>query len=140
MKKTLEENNLNSIIRFQQMFKLLIIKRDNCNSKIKYCKTSLISMISNLNYFNKINIFTNTNLGFIGFLNELLDIKKLVEKLPEKVKIKDIVSENNSSNFNKQVSDIINLQIRYSNHICYENIERVLVLFTWHNWKDYFNK
>ena len=140
MKKTLEENNLNSIIRFQQMFKLLMIERDNCNSKIKYCKTGLISMISNLNYFNKINIFTNTNLGFIGFLNELLDIKKLVEKLPEKVKIKDIVSENNSSNFNKQVSDIINLQIRYSNHICYENIERVLVLFTGHNWKDYFNK
>ena len=139
MKKTLEENNLNSIIKFQQRFKSLIIKRDKYNSQIKYCKTGLISMISNLNYFNKINVFTNTNLGFINFLNELLDIKKLIEKLPDKVKIKDIVSENNSYNLNKQITDIINLQIRYSNHICYENIDRVLVLFGGYNWKDQFN-
>ena len=135
----LKQRNLFSLIFFQKNFKKLLVKRNNFNNRLDICKNGLINMVSNLHYFNKINVFLNSNLSFSIFLEELKDIEKILEKLPKKFRLKDIVSESSSFNYESLMTDIINLQVRYSNHISCNSISKIFNLFGYDNWRDNFS-
>ena len=140
--KVLELNqcNLYSLISFQKKFKRLLSKKNEFNSKLFSCKNGLINMVSNLHYFNKINVFMNSNLSFTNFLQELKDIEKIMEKLPKEFKIKDVISLDDCYKYDKLIEDIINLEIRYSNHISCSSISKIFNLFGHKNWRDNFSK
>ena len=135
----LKQRNLFSLIFFQKNFKKLLEKRNTFNNRLDICKNGLINMVSNLHYFNKINVLLNSNLSFSIFLEELKDIEKILEKLPKKFRLKDIVSESSSFRYDSLMTDIQNLQIRYSNHISCSSISKIFDLFGYKNWKDNFS-
>ena len=138
MKKSLEQKSLNSIIYLQKLFRELRKKKEKCNEKLSFCKNGLISMVSNLNYYNKINVFMNSNLGFLNFLQELKDVDKLLKELPKEFSIRDIVSSRFTI-YEKVMEDIITLEIKYSNHICFEDVYDVLQLFGGEDWRISFS-
>ncbi len=136
----LESTNLNAIKKFQIRVKTLINLKKDYNRRLNYCKKGIISMVSNLNYFTKINVFMNSNLNFFNFLQELKEIDTLLKKLPAEFYIKNIVKDEDKEFYLNIINDIINLQIKYSNHICYDNLYKVLDLFGTKNWRDNFSK
>ena len=124
----LKQRNLFWIIFFQKKFKKLLKKRNTFNKRLDVCKNVLINMVSNLHYFNKINVFLNSNLSFTNFLEELKDIDDILEKLPKKFNIKKIIDENNCNRYDNLMKDITKLQIRYSNHISCSSISKIFDL------------
>lgn len=135
----LNQRNLFSIIFFQKKFKKLLKKRNNFNKRLDVCKNVLINMVSNLHYFNKINIFLNSNLSFTNFLEELKDIDVILEKLPKKFTLKKIINENNCYRYDSLINEITLLQIRYSNHISCSSISKIFDLLGYKNWRNNFN-
>ena len=136
----LESTNLNAIKSFQRRIKSLINLKKEFNKKLSYCKKGLISMVSNLNYFTKINVFMNSNLNFFNFLQELKEIDNLMKKLPNEFYIKNVIKDLDKDFYSNIVNDILSLQIKYSNHICYNNLYKVLDLFGGKNWKENFSR
>ena len=77
----LEINKINSIIFFQRRFRMCIKKRDEYTKNIEFYKNILISMLSNLTYFNKINIYLETELNFMSFLAVFIDVYDILNRV-----------------------------------------------------------
>ena len=60
---TLEQ--INSLIFFQRKYRFLRSEIENINIQLSFYQDCLMSMLSNLEFFNKVNIFSGTNSSFM---------------------------------------------------------------------------
>jgi ATP-dependent Lon protease len=133
------EKNQQILIKFKK--KLIKFKRkiDEINQKIYFYKDVLMSMINNLSYCNSLKIFQESEANNLAVLNELKEIKELMNELPDVVTYK-YLKINKFDFINRKMNDIKKLIIKYMNHISSDNIEYILRVIFDDNWIQYFNK
>ena len=112
---------------------------DEINQKIYFYKDVLMSMINNLSYCNSLKIFQESEANNLAVLNELKEIKELMNELPDVVTYK-YLKINKFDFINRKMNDIKKLIIKYMNHISSDNIEYILRVIFDDNWIQYFNK
>ena len=118
---------INALSHFQRKYRFLRLEVDLINKQIVFYKDVLMSMVNNLSYLNNYNIFDSTESHNLVILNEVKQIKKLLDEFNEKLKIKDLV--NNQNKWSVKLLEVNQLLIKYVNHISPENITYILKLF-----------
>lgn len=139
IKNNLNITQINSIINFQKRYRFLKGELETINTQLTFYQDVLMSMLSNLIYANKMNLFCGSNTSFINILSELKQIKDNLNNLPNKVEMKDLkkISFNQISLILYQVYQQL---LKYSNHVSFENFNYILELFGGKNWIRYFDK
>lgn len=128
-----------SIIKIQKIYRKLKYETNLLNYLISFQKDYLISMINNLSNMNNLKLYQDTESLYINILHELKLIKEEIDKYPEIISFKNFKNES-YSNYINRYNDINRLMIKYSNHICSENIIYVLKLLFGEFWMSLFNK
>lgn len=127
------------IIKIQRKYKSLKRDINLLNYSIAFQKDYLMSMVNNLSTMNNLKLYQDTDSLFVNILQELKTIREEIEKYPEIISFKSLKTES-INNYTKKYIEINNLLIKYSNHICSENINYILKLLLGENWVDLFNK
>lgn len=123
------------IIKLQRKYRSLKIEINSINYSISFQRDYLMSMINNLSTMNNLKLFQDTDYLFQSILQELKTIKEEIEKYSEIISFKNLVT-----NYTKQYTKINDLLIRYSNHICSENINHIFNILLGKNWVNLFSK
>ena len=132
---TLEQ--INSLIFFQRRYRFLKSEIDNINVQLSFYQDCLMSMLSNLEFFNKVNIFSGTNSSFMIILEEIKEINDILIKIPNKILIKHL-NDISLKKISLDLFKIYKLLLKYSNHISFENVNYIFELFGGKSWiKDY---
>ncbi len=127
------------IIKIQRKYRSLKNEINSLNYSVSFQRDYLMSMINNLSNMNNFKLYQDTDFLFMSILQELKNIKDEIEKYPEIISFKNL-KFNSISNYIKKYTEINNLLLKYSNHICSENINYVLKIFIGENWFDSFSK
>jgi len=127
------------LVKFKKKIIKFKRKMDEINQKIYFYKDVLMSMINNLSYCNSLKIFQESEANNLAVLNELKEIKELMNELPDVVTYK-YLKINKFDFINRKMNDIKKLIIKYMNHISSDNIEYILRVIFDDNWIQYFNK
>jgi ATP-dependent Lon protease len=133
---TLEQ--INSLIFFQRRYRFLKSEIDNINVQLSFYQDCLMSMLSNLEFFNKVNIFSGTNSSFMIILEEIKEINDILIKIPNKILIKHL-NDISLKKISLDLFKIYKLLLKYSNHISFENVNYILELFGGKSWIKDFN-
>jgi ATP-dependent Lon protease len=128
---TLEE----SAIKIQRNYRKLKAKINSLNYSISFQRDYLMSMINNLSTMNNYKLYQDTDSLFMSILQELKSIKESMDKYPEILTLR-----NSMDYYTKKYFEMNNLLIKYSNHICAENVNYVLKILLGENWVQIFNK
>ena len=136
-KLTLEQ--VNSLILFQRKYRFIKSEIDEINTQLCFYQDSLMSMLSNLVFCNKINIYSGTNANFMIILDELKEINDILSSVPNKISLKTL-KKNSLTEINLKLYKIYKLLLKYSNHISFENFNYILELFGGKNWVENFNE
>ena len=134
---TLEK--LSSLINFQRKFRFLMKEVTTINRKLIFFKDILMSMVNNLSYCNNLKVFQNTDLYYISILEELKEIKDIIDKFPDYLTIKYL----NRTGLNNVSLKLIKCELlisKYLNHIAPENLTYIFKLLFYDNWINYFEK
>ena len=129
---------LNSLITFQRKFRFLKKELDMMNVKMSFLKDILISMITNLSFCNNARIFQDTESNYLVILNELKEVKDLLDVFPDVLTFKIINSEGLNT-LSLRLIKCENLIIKYANHIAPENLRYILKLLYNENWIEHFD-
>lgn len=129
----------NGIIKIQRKYRNLKSEINSLNYSVSFQRDYLMSMINNLSTMNNLKLYQDTDSLFMSILQELKIIKEEIEKYPEIISFKNLETES-FSNYTKKYTEINNLLVKYSNHICSENINYVLKILLGENWVDSFSK
>ena len=89
-----------------------------------------INMVNNLIYFNNLKLYQENESLYLSILNELKEIKKLMER-------NHIILNNN--NFMENHNMICNMIIKYFNHISCDNFSHIFKLLLGDDWCDEYN-
>lgn len=127
------------IIKIQRKYKSLKHDINLLNYSISFQKDYLMSMINNLSTMNNLKLYQDTDSLFMSILQELKTIKEEIEKYPEIISFKSLETKS-INKYTKKCTKINNLLIKYSNHICSENINYIFKILLGENWIDLFNK
>jgi hypothetical protein len=76
------------LVKFKKKIIKFKRKMDEINQKIYFYKDVLMSMINNLSYCNSLKIFQESEANNLAVLNELKEIKELMNELPDVVTYK----------------------------------------------------
>ena len=137
MYKDLTLEQINSLIFFQRRYRFLKSEIDNINVQLSFYQDCLMSMLSNLEFFNKVNIFSGTNSSFMIILEEIKEINDILIKIPNKILIKHL-NDISLKKISLDLFKIYKLLLKYSNHISFENVNYIFELFGGKSWiKDY---
>lgn len=109
------------------------------NHSILFQRDYLISMINNLSQMNNYKLFQESDTLYMNILNELKLIKEQFDNYTNCIIIKQI-DKNESNTFVNLHNEINNMLIKYSNHICSENINHIFKLLCGINYIDSFSK
>jgi hypothetical protein len=137
--KKLEE----SIVKIQRRYKTIKSEINSLNYSVSFQRDYLISMINNLSSLNTIKLFQETDSLYVQLLKELKNVKTEIDKYPEIISFKSVVSNSTSSgtpNYMKHNNEITKLLIKISNHISSDNMNYVFKLLINENWVDNFSK
>jgi AAA+ superfamily predicted ATPase len=96
-----------------------------------------ITMIHNLSSMNSIKLYQDYNFLYMSILDELIIIKKEIDKYQELISLTDI---NSSDNYKQQLIKINDLLIKYSNHIASDNLNYIFKLLIGEDWVNHFSK
>ena len=138
MYKDLTLEQINSLIFFQRKYRFLKSEIDNINVQLSFYQDCLMSMLSNLEFFNKVNIFSGTNSSFMIILEEIKEINDILIKIPNKILIKHL-NDISLKKISLDLFKIYKLLLKYSNHISFENVNYILELFGGKSWIKDFN-
>ena len=127
------------IIKIQRKYRNLKSEINSLNYSVSFQRDYLMSMINNLSSMNNLKLYQDTDALFMSILQELKTIKEEIEKYPEIISFKNLEIKS-ISNYTKKYTEINNLLVKYSNHICSENINYVLKILLGENWVDSFSK
>jgi hypothetical protein len=139
MESNIGLNNITLISRIQRRYRFLATEIKDINNKLIFYKDILMSMLNNLNYLNKIKVFQNTESHNMIILEELNEIKLLLDKLPDKISLSYLKKEN-LSKINLTVTKTSLCIIKYFNHIAPENINYIMKILFGNNWLSYFDE
>jgi ATP-dependent Lon protease len=128
-----------SIIKIQRKYRKLKYEINLLNYLISLQKDYLMSMIDNISNMNNLKLYQDTESLYINLLYEIKLIKEEIDKYPEIISLKNLKNEPLSS-YIKKYNEINKLLIKYSNHICPENINYVLKLLVGDFWMHLFNE
>jgi ATP-dependent Lon protease len=134
---TLEKINL--LINFQRNFKFLKKEVDMMNNKLTFFKDILISMLNNLSYCNNLKIFQDNDSSYISILDELKEIKDIINRFPDYLTIK-YLNTKGFSNISLRLLKCELLILKYLNHIAPENLTYILKLMFNDTWINLFEK
>ena len=127
---------------FVKLKKKYIFLRKECtkiNEQCYFMKEILLSMISNLTYCNNIKIFQDGDSNYLAILNELKEIKILLDDFGENVIVATLKTQ--KLKILKSKTQIIqNTIIKYMNHIAPEKFNYILLILNNENWINHFNK
>ena len=98
-----------------------------------------MSMINNLSFCNVIKIFEDTDTNNLSIINELKEIKDLIDEFPDIITF-GYLKLNKINTLNKKIIIIKNTIIKYMNHISSDNINYIFRIIFDDNWLLYFNK
>jgi len=135
----LSTNNKKALIKLKETFVFLKRECDRINQKIYFMKEILLSMITNLTYCNNIKIFQDTDANYLAILNELKEIKILLDDFKETITILNL-KKLNIKIVNFKIITIQNTLIKFMNHIAPENFNYILQILSDENWTRFFNK
>ena len=129
---------LNSLITFQRKVRFLKKELDTMNIKMSFLKDVLISMITNLSFCNNARVFQDTESNYLIILNELKEVKDLLDVFPDSLTFKTIHTEGLNT-ISLRLIKCENLIIKYANHIAPENLRYILKLLYNENWIEHFD-
>ena len=112
---------------------LLSISNDIC-----FMKDIVINMSNNLINLHKLKIFEGLKYGYTDIFSELTELKNKLKKYPDFIKF-DYLNNKTIDDLKKELNDIKNDIIKYSNHVIPSNIKITLKLLLGNNWQDNFN-
>ena len=139
MFENLPVNKVKLLTKFKNKIILLKKEINLLNQKIYFYKDILMSMINNLSYCNLIKIFEDTESNNLSILNELKEIKDLINEFPDIITF-EYLKLNKIKILNRKVILIKNTIIKYMNHISSDNINYIFRIIFDDNWISYFNK
>ena len=122
MNRKVSFNTLNSILYFQRRFRFIKNEIETINNRVVFFRDIVMSMLNNLNYLNSVKIFQNTKSHNILILEEIREIKEILDKFTEKITFSTL-KRHSLNELNMRVLNINNLIIKYFNHISPENIK-----------------
>ena len=124
--------NINGIIKFQRMYKFMKNEMDIYNLKIVEMCELLYSMMNNLSNMNNLNTFENNKDSYKLIFNDIENLTKKFNKLP------NIVTFKTFKDLNKSMDDLnVNLynlsrEIElYMNHISWGDLRLTLIQYIW---------
>jgi len=139
MSEDLTPENLKALIKFQKNFLFYKKKTELINQEIYFFKEILMSMINNLSYCNNLRLFQETESNYISILNEIKDIKDLIDDFSDNITIKYVLFSGLKSLIEK-LFNIKNLIIKFMNHISSENIHFIFKILVGDKWISNFDK
>ena len=137
MESQIELSHIISLTKFQRRCRFLSNELKNINNKLIFYKDILMSMLNNLNYLNKIKVFQNTESHNMIILEELNEVKKFLDDLPDKVKFSSL-KKIGFSKINLIMIKTKLCLIKYLNHISPENINYVMKILFGDEWINNF--
>merc|ERR1711871_217010 len=139
MTKKLSVDKVLKIIEFQRRYRFLRIEINKINETRMFCSDILLSMVNNLTTCNNSKIFRGTDSLYIKALDELKEIKKELNGVPEYFTLRDL-KKYNISDINMSLVKTNRLIIKYINHIAPENINYILKLLLCDEWIEKFDE
>jgi len=127
-----------SIIKIQRKYRTLKSEINNLNHLVLFQRDYLLSMLNNLSTMNNLKLYQESDSLFVTLINELKQVKDLIEKCPDMITYQNLHT-NSISSYKLTNKKITELLIRYSNHITPENINYMLRLLVGENWVDNFS-
>ena len=135
----LQPKKLKALIKFQKKFILYKNQTDIINQQLYFYKEILMSMINNLSYCNNLKLFLETESNYLSILNEIKEIKDLLDEFSDNITIKYTLFSGTSL-LNTKLFNIKNLIIKFINHISPENINFIFKILINDTWIDNFDK
>jgi|SaaInlStandDraft_7_1057024.scaffolds.fasta_scaffold01327_8 hypothetical protein len=132
--------NLNGIVKFQRYYRFYKNELTTLNNKILLLKNTLLDMIHNLEYLNKLNIYDGLKNNYNVIFNELGIISNELGKIPSNINFKTI--RDNDLTINSISMLLINVDIQIIkelSHISTSNILSLLTLLLGEKWCNEFN-
>ena len=134
-------DKIGGIIRFQRMYRFYKEEMNTINKKLILTRNIVTSMYDNLEYLNNMNIYDNYKNGYNSILNDILDLSKDLNELPEYINFEYLRKSNKTINtVSKKIYEINNKVILYSNQICSNDLTQVIDLLLGFNYIYNLNK
>ena len=135
MLKDLSNDKMNALIKFKKKFIFLKNKCDKLNQEIFDYKDILMGMLTNLSYFNNLKMYQETDSNYLAILNELQEIKNLLDEFPYIITIKNLKEVNHD-----KLLKIYMLIKKYMNHITSDNFNLIMQIFAGKDWLLHISK
>ena len=139
MSEDLTPENLKALIKFQKRFLFYKKETELINQNIYFFKEILMSMINNLSYCNNLRLFQETESNYMSILNEIKDMKDLIDDFSDNITMKYVLFSGLRS-LNFKLFNIKNLIIKFMNHVSSENIHFIFKLLIGEKWISNFDK
>jgi len=139
MSEDLTPENLKALIKFQKNFLFYKKETEMINQQVYFFKEVLMSMINNLSFCNNLRLFQETESNYMSILNEIKDIKDLIDDFSDNITIKYVLFSGIKFLVHK-LFKIKNLIIKFMNHISSENIHYIFKILIGEKWITNFDK
>ena len=132
-------DNKQAFVKLEKKYIFLKKYCTKINEQSYFMKEILLSMITNLTYCNNIKIFQDTDANYLSILNELKEIKILLDAFGDNITLTSLKKQNMKM-LNANMKIIQNTIIKYMNHIAPEKFDYILQILHDDNWINHFNK
>ena len=129
-------NNI-AIIKIQRRYRFLNNELKILSYRVIFLKACLIDMSNNLIQLNKMKLYDNVANGYNPIYNELLYIKKKINKYPDTITLRYLIKIN-IYDIRCELYEIKTLILQYVNHISMQNMNLMLILLLGSNWRKLF--
>jgi ATP-dependent Lon protease len=124
----MNKNNLKDLILIQNRFRYLNSHLKSLNKQHHVLKKCLSMMSENLLFLNNKNFFDNLNYNYDVILDELKNIKKKIDLLPDEISFR-LLKDHSLSDLSFDICELNMSILKYMNHIAPNNLFMIFDLF-----------
>lgn len=138
MNKTIPQEKIDNIIKFQRNYRFLKSELNNLSTEVIFLKECLVQMSNNLINLHKLKLYEGITNGYSVIFNELEQIKTKIADIPDIIRI-SYLNKKGINTISKEIIECRTNIIKYISHIGMMDIRLMLRILLGNDWNNFFS-